>query len=1389
MSMKKMKRLITKRPESFVVSFEKADVCISSIRSELLVNGYDLYVKNVEDQLLINNNRFSEHYIKLCDGDVIRIGNTNITILVDKIIIDSEDGEITTNLRVLDLSDMPFDGFPDYSRSPRIIKKIDMTNIKLSLPKPLSEKRKGELLQTLLPPLGMLLVTVAVSILLRRGLFVLMSIAGTGMTVIIAILRFITGRRDLKEDKVSRTETYEKYLLRKRKEIFALYTAEKEADDYNYPDLKHIERMINKYDSRIYERSPMDDDYLRVVVGHNRFRSSIVVSVDDDELNDKKDPLIEEAKALVNEYSYIDKPVVIDLKKAHLGIVGEKEVIHEQLNVMFANLTFFYSYHDLEIVFIYNSSYDEEFSWLRWYPQLKIHALNCSGVINSERKRDQILGSLHQILKDRKLKEEESKKDSMFLPHFLFVIDEPKWVIDHSIMEYLGKDGYNIGFTIIYTTNMRANLPENIGTVIELKSSNDAGLVIEEKEERNIDFRLQRVGDVDLEWMSRNLSVLNHQQGVSARIPESISFFRMYGVDKPSQLNIANRWMVNDSSKSLAVPIGARADSDYVYLNLHEKAHGPHGLVAGTTGSGKSEILQTFILSLAVNFSPYEVAFLLIDYKGGGMASLFEKLPHLLGTITNLDGSQSMRAMSSIKAELSRRQSIFNDYHVNHINSYNKLFKLGEAKEPLPHLFIISDEFAELKKEQPDFMKELVSAARIGRSLGVHLILATQKPTGVVDDQIWSNSKFKLALKVQNESDSKEILKTADAANIVQTGRAYLQVGNNEIYELFQSAWSGAAYDEDKQTEKKDDRVYLINELGQKELVNRDLSDHSDKNTLQKTQLDVTVDYIRDYYDSIDAIELTKPWLPPLAERIVSPVKDITPDGISTIIKVGVVDVPERQIQTDYSIDLGNDGNLLYVATAGFGKTVFLTTCALSLAMCNSVELMNMYVLDFGNSGLVQLNSLHHTADYITYDDQERLGKFINIINREITDRKNRLAKQSVQNIHVYNRVSADKMKAIVILIDNMDVIKELGYDAEEFFQRVLRDGTNIGLYVLGTASRSSGIKYSLFGNFRNKICGFVSDGSDVSTVVGRTPYKTVEVKGRCLVKYEDAICYMQIYTMTECDNEIDYNDGIKRIINKINSIYPGVTAPRIPVLPDELDCKGLLQYVTNKNPKGHIFIGLDHEWVQPAEIKVNESPFLIIGESRRGKTNVIRVILDQIVGTGEIYLCDSNAMDLYNYKNNTAINFITGDVSMFVQDMEKVNTDRTDQMNKLLLVNSGTSPKELIMQLPRVFVVIDDIDDFIGSFDSVTNTKIGNILSESVNLGVMLIITANSGKFKGFDAISKFIKNTTYGLMVGSQGTNTIFPISSTKDVPKFKDGLLWRNGMNTRIRIPQCL
>ena len=179
------------------------------------------------------------------------------------------------------------------------------------------------------------------------------------------------------------------------------------------------------------------------------------------------------------------------------------------------------------------------------------------------------------------------------------------------------------------------------------------------------------------------------------------------------------------------------------------------------------------------------------------MANLFDNLPHMIGSISNLSGNQVKRAMVSIQSENRRRQRIFTEYGVNSINGYTALYKNGDATEPVPHLFIIIDEFAELKREEPDFMKELISVAQVGRSLGVHMILSTQRPSGTVDDNIWANSKFRLCLRVQDRQDSMDMLHRVEAAYLTQAGRCYLQVGNDEIFELFQSGWSGASYDEE----------------------------------------------------------------------------------------------------------------------------------------------------------------------------------------------------------------------------------------------------------------------------------------------------------------------------------------------------------------------------------------------------------------------------------------------------------------------------------------------------------------------------------------------------------------------------------------------------------------
>lgn len=1328
-------------------------------------------------------------------GDEICVEGVEITVFADRIAVRTQRELVDHDLLLLSPEENRFDGFPKYKRSPRIIKRVPAEKITIENPPEKREMSKTSLAQIIITPLIMLCITIAISIVMKRGIYVVMSIASTVVSVVASVSKFIHDKKDTKIQNRQREELYDAYLLNMRKKIYRARQEEQEAYAYNYPSVKQIENMIDSYSSRIYERSAGDEDFLTFSAGYRGEPVSFNVELSCKELAMVNDPLEEEAKIIKDELSTIpEKPIVIDLKKSHVGLVGEKDVIHGQLKLILSQIAFAQSYHDVQIINIFNRKYAEHFQWSKWFPHVRIQALNVYGNVDSERMRDQVLGSLHQIIKERKLRIEESKKEARFLPHFVFIIDEPKLIMDHSIMEYLSKEGDNLGFSIIYTSHMRANLPENIGTVIMLENSEEGTLLLENKEIRNLHFRLNRPENIDYETMARNLSILVHEKGIVSQIPESITFFEMYQIEKPWQLQIAGRWERGESHKSLAVPLGVRGTEDYLYLNLHEKAHGPHGLVAGTTGSGKSEIIQSYILSLAVNFHPYEVGFLLIDYKGGGMAGLFKNLPHLLGTITNLDGSESMRAMASIKSELARRQRIFSENNVNHINAYNKLFKLGEVSEPIPHLFLISDEFAELKKEQPEFMKELISAARIGRSLGIHLILATQKPAGVVDDQIWTNSRFKLALKVQNEADSKEIIKTPDAASITQPGRAYLQVGNNEIYELFQSAFSGAVYSEDDDGAGTDDRVYLINELGQGELVNGEINNKQGTEQVRATQLDAVIHEIRKVFDAMDIVPVKRPWLPPLLHKLVSPYtlreeqvynREQEETALDLSIALGMVDIPEQQSQCEYRINPVKDGNLAFFAAAGYGKSTFLETVVLSFAIKNSVDRLNFYICDFGNNALIPLKALPHTCDYITADDTERLTKFTAIIQDEIKRRKKLFAEKMVQNFDVYNQSVDQPLKAIIIIVDNYDIVKELGQEIEEFFTRTGRDGLGLGIYMMISAGRMNGVKYTAVNNFKNKIAGYLLDQTEAASIVGKSAYKPADIEGRALVKMEQ-VNVMQIYTMIPFKNEIEYNRNLKGLIDNVIKMYPTRRAPKIPVLPDQFSYHMLSEFAPYG--KYEINLGLSKASVELRGLMRSMSPFLIVGDASKGKTNMAKVVTGQAAEHGTVFLFDSRDMEMYFFKGRENIRYVedSDDMEDFLEEIQEISRRNKSAFEAAVKTGNNVVPKAFYETVKAAYIVIDDLDDFIAEHQE--NLKeITLAIKTAAETGIGVIATVHSSKPKTFDDLNKWFKTSSNGLVIGRQGTGNIYPLIPVKDMPVLGEGLLYTNSCYEKLLLPK--
>lgn len=1372
------------------------DICMRDMPIQLFIDGNTAMVKGEDiGQLEFNDTPVTSKRLEIKEGDTLQTKGMKLTFFKDYMEVEAEDEDaFSTTLLPCKKKDAYFEGFPYYKRSPRIIYRAAKEKIEIQNPPQKKEMTKGGLAQMIVPPICMLAFTILMGILLKRGPYIFMSIGMTIITTIFSVQRFITETKEMKKDNKEREILYDAYLLDMRKRIRKLRKEEKEALAYQSPDIPAISHMIQEYSTRIYERSMLDDDFLRVNLGYYRGKSGIEVSTQVKELEMKKDELVEQAREIPRDFKKIDHiPVEVDLKKAHLGLVGSKQNIHEQIKTLLAQLTFFQSYRDLQIIFIHNEKYDDVFSYVNWYPHLRIQAINVYGRINSDQARDQILGSIQQILKERKNKLEEEKQDTVFAPYYLFIIDDPKLILNHAIMEYLQSKQMVLGFSMIYTTDKKGNLPENIKTVCMLHDSENATLLMEEGKKKDRRFVPMHMDGADGETMARNLSALIHERGISSKIPESVTFFEMYGITRPQELDVKRRWKKNESHKSLAVPLGLRAQNDYVELNLHEKAHGPHGLVAGTTGSGKSEIVQSYILSLAVNFHPHEVGFLLIDYKGGGMANLFSDLPHLLGTITNLDKAESMRAMASIKSELSRRQRIFSACNVNHINGYNKLFKMGKVEEPLPHLFLISDEFAELKKEQPEFMSELVSAARIGRSLGIHLILATQKPSGVVDDQIWTNSKFRLCLKVQNAGDSKEMLKTPDAANITQAGRAYLQVGNNEIYELFQSAWSGAVYSESQtEEEKEDDRVYMINELGQGVLVNQDLGGSLESNQIRATQLDVLVSYLNKLYEEEQAVAVKKPWLPSLPGLMESPYTKQVSDSASftktdVSLAIGMVDIPEEQMQTEFEINLLRNGHLLYMASAGYGKTMFLTNIIIGLSMKNAVKSLNFYILDLGNSGLIPLKQLPHVADYMGLDDVEKLDRFRKLILDEMAERKRKFAKAMAQNIAVYNELQKEPLKTLVIVIDNYDSFKELGEDADQLIQKVARDGAGLGIYMIVSLSRINAMRSAVLNNIKERVAGYNFDAGENRSLMGRCEYELPEdKKGRAYVK-QDAVHMMQMYTPVPCETELSYHANLKELVERIAKSSSEARAMGIPILPEELDFSMLPGYPGYGSLHGGIPVGIDIETLSVRYLDISRGMGVIVGGSGSGRTNILRLTLHYLKGK-KIWLFDQDKRTLASYMQMENLHYGADQetFSVLLQEISEECRKRKEDYEEAKLDDLTLSLYEFARKQEPAYVVIDIVQELYTLMDKAGKAEELQILEEAQKLGLYVILSSEPKLPLRAGRLIEMVGESKTGLILGNIKEQKIFDYTGIREENRnIAYGYLHDNGMNQKIML----
>ncbi|MFJ8215907.1 type VII secretion protein EssC [Bacillus cereus] len=1393
------------------------DISITGTNVDLMLSRetlYDSFKVNVYDGDVFHNYTKLKDSVMLEAGDVLYFDGVLVEIGSEDIQVLSSEENVTSTLPILVESETNYQsGYPDYHRSPRIIYREPEEKMTIAKPSSMPSKPTEHLARIIAPSLVMIVVTVLLAIFMKYGMFIIASIAMTLVTIIVSVTSYIKNLKQYKIDIVERDKSYRAYIKQKTKDLHAESEKQRHALQYHNPNVEVIRNMAVQVNPRIYEKTMLHHDFLTFSVGTGQANTSFEIQFNEEEFSQTKDELIDIARELRQRYlSLEDVPVVTDLINGPVGYIGQRSLVLEQLQLLVVQTALFHSYYDLQFITIFPEEEKEKWDWMRWLPHGSVRDINVRGFVYHDRSRDQVLNSLYQILKERKLKldEKSSTNEKMyFAPHYVVLITDEKLILDHVVMEFFNDDPSQLGVSLVFVQDVMQSLPEHVKTVIDIRDAKQGNIILEQGELVNRQFKLNHVPKgFNLEDVSRALAPLNHLQNLKNSIPESVTFLEMYGVEKVKELNITSRWEKNAAHKSLAVPLGLRGKEDIVNLNLHEKAHGPHGLIAGTTGSGKSEIIQSYILSLAVNFHPYEVAFLLIDYKGGGMANLFKNLPHLLGTITNLDGAQSMRALASIKAELQKRQRLFGENDVNHINQYQKLYKEGLVSEPMPHLFLISDEFAELKSEQPEFMKELVSTARIGRSLGIHLILATQKPSGVVDDQIWSNSKFKLALKVQNTSDSNEILKTPDAAEITLPGRAYLQVGNNEIYELFQSAWSGADYVENKEDkEHLDATIYAINDLGQYEILSEDLSGlGSSKEVISvPSELDAVIDYIHDYAEVNEIEALARPWLPPLPESVY--LQDLhaiqfkeawTKEKKPLQATVGLLDQPELQSQTPLTLDISKDGHVAVFSSPGYGKSTFLQSVIMDVARQHSPEHLHVYLLDFGTNGLMPLKSLPHVADIITLDQVEKCEKFLRRIEDLLKDRKQLLSKYGVASLEMYERASKEVLPTILITLDNYDAVREAGFveDFERIIAQIVREGAAVGIHLMLTATRQNALRVQVNTNIKLQIALYMIDEAESRAIVGRTELKIEELAGRGLVKIDEPTIF-QTALPTNGEDVLTRIENIQAEGKEMDSFWNGERPKAIPMVPEVLEYKEFIAWPETRKiiEAGKLTFGVETENVTPLELDLTEASNIVVGGIKKDEVeNVVHQFLQQLADSGhfDLGLIDTRTRNFSNYRESAALYVAekTG-IEKTIKQVTNAYKSRESAFKEEQEASSETvNPAEFIKKFKPIVIVIADVNDILSNLEDSDIYSLAELITNGAFMGIHFVIGCDVDSIDSrYDLVSKTIKTQSHVILLRKSSGQMVFDVSN-KDLSSTKlnpfEGYFVENRFATRIKVP---
>ncbi|MEV4753525.1 type VII secretion protein EccCa [Micromonospora sp. NPDC049559] len=1000
--------------------------------------------------------------------------------------------------------------------------------------------------------------------------------------------------------------------------------------------------------ARRWERRRGDADFLAVRVGLG------TVPVQRLDLPDRgtalvpTDPfMLAEARAMVRRFgSAPGMPLVVPLDRAgDVSIVGPRESVLRAARALLCQLAALHAPDDVALALAHPPDREGDWAWVRWLPHVLDPERQDGTVplrrIAADPAALRIL--LHDELTRRAAQVDELRRNlgdrrgTARMRRLVVVHDTYGSVAQELALPDPATSAGQLGVTVLHLVADRLREPDQVAVRLTVGGTE---VVVEELGGPAPGVRAGRVDPVTpalAEGLARLLAPLRLSPDSVEEHTQAgpVDVVGLLGADDPARLDVPRLWRDRGERGFLRVPIGVDDQGRPVVLDLKESAQlgmGPHGLCVGATGSGKSELLRMLVLALAMTHPPERVAMVLIDYKGGATFAPFGSLPHVAGVITNLEDDAGLveRVYASLDGEVKRRQQVLRDGgNIADVADYHALRAERPELPPLPHLLVIIDEFGELLTARPDFIELFLTIGRIGRSIGIHLLLSSQRIEGGKLRGLDAYLSYRLGLRTFSESESRTVLETPDAFHLPPLpGFGFLKV-DTTIYQRFKGGYVSGRYrppaDRPLPAVPEAPKVGEYRQYNAPARADDEVPVELPERSVGATLMGVVIEQLAAAARPVHQI-----WLPPMPalltlDRVAGPVR-AGADGLAFAvdlppmrIPLGLVDDPARQRQGVWALDLTDaGGHLAVIGGPQSGKTTLLRTLVTALALTHTPRQVAVYGVDLVGSGLGALGAFPHVGGVAGRGDRERVRRTVEEV-RAMLEQRERLCRElgvdSVEQLrarHARGEVAELPSADVLLVVDGIGALRDDFEELEPLVADLLQRGGGYGVHVVATMLRWNDVRIALQATFGSRVELRLGDPSDSS--IARRLAETIRTDqpGRALTT-DQLFAQVALPRIDGVTATAGLTEAVEQVAGMVRRAWPGEPAPAVRVLPHRLPAR-LLPDAAREPVR--VPIGVDELALHPVGLDLfgTDQHLLVLGDDGCGKTNLLRLVAHGLV-------------------------------------------------------------------------------------------------------------------------------------------------------------------------------